>query len=136
MNIQEMKPYGLKYNHNLRLKEITIEIRKELRSLVKLGFKFSVITKDYTSIYIRIKETPSSFDLLNPHYDQQISWEFSVGKRTSFFDGKDPREQYTKEGKRLGEYLRSIGNQWNKQDEIHCIRNYYLFVVIGGTILA
>ncbi len=138
-NLTELIPYGEKYDRKLPLKEITKMIRKELKPLIKLGFKFSVTTKDYSSIRITIKET-GVLVLFNPHYDQQASWEFSVGKRNSFETGKDPRELWTEEGKQLGKYLKRIGNQWNYDNsdlmtDYH-ENHYFLFIMVGSTILS
>ncbi len=137
--LNDIKPYGLKYNRDIELKEIAKMIRKELKPLVKLGFKFSVRTKHYTTIDIKIIDIPIDFILYNPYYDQQASWEFSVGKRDSFEPGKDPRETITPLGKKLSKYIKSLANQWNYDNSDimtdYFDNNYFLFVMGSSGIL-
>ncbi len=126
--IQKLRqPYGQHYDSNLEIKQITKNIRKELKPLAKLGFKFSVRSEWGSltvAIKIRVLVIPEDWVLFNPHYDQQAAWEFSVGQRTSFDPSKDPREVFTELGKQFGTCLKSIANQWN-YDKSDSYTDYY-----------
>ena len=131
--LNNIKPYGEKYDGNIIIVEITKMIRLELKNLTKLGFKFSVRHRDFSAITIKVLKIPKDFVINNPYYDQQAAWELQVGKGNGFEVGKDPRPVYTENGLKLSAYLRSIGNQWNfdksdiQTDYFH--NNYFLFVI-------
>ena len=131
--LMDVKPYGNKYDREIDLKDIAKMIRMELKPLIKLGFKFSVRMRDYSAIYIRVKELPKDFELYNPYYDQDLAWKIRNTSGIGFETGKDPRPLYTDEGLILGKYLRAVGNQWNfdksdiQTDYFH--NNYFLFII-------
>ncbi len=127
------KPYGQHYDSNLEIKQITKNIRKELKGLTKLGFKFSVRSEWGSltvAIRVRVLIIPEDWILFNPHYNQELAWKISVGQITSWETGKDPREVYTELGKQFGKTLRTLCNQWNydKSDTQtdYFDTNYYL----------
>jgi len=110
------KPYGQYYDSNLEIKQITKNIRRELKNLTKLGFKFSVRSHwGSTTVAIRVNVLiiPDDWVLFNPHYDQELAWKISVGQITSWFTDEDPREVYTELGKQFRQTLRTLCNQWN-----------------------
>jgi len=124
---------GQYYDSNLEIKQITKNIRKELKAFTKLGFKFSVRLEWLTTsvaIRVNILVIPEDWELFNPHYDNQKAWEINVGRITSWETGKDPREVYTELGKQFGQTLRTLCNQWNydKSDSQvdYFDTNYYL----------
>ncbi len=139
MNTQELqfeliqklrKPYGQHYNNNdrnknnnLEIKQITKNIRKELKALTKLGFKFSVRGNSRT-IRVKVLIVPEDWIIFNPHYNQELAWKISVGQITSWYTEEDPREVYTELGKQFGKTLRSIANQWN-YDNSDSYSDYY-----------
>ncbi len=110
------KPYGQYYDSKTEIKQITKNIRQELKALTKLGFKFSVRSHWGTTtvtIRVNILIIPEDWILLNPHYDNQKAWEINVGRVTSWETDKDPREIYTELGKQFRQTLRTLCNQWN-----------------------
>ena len=127
------KPYGQYYDSNLEIKQITKNIRRELKALTKLGFKFSV-RSHWGSLTVAIRVNviviPEDWVLYNPHYDNQKAWEINVGRVTSWETGKDPREVFTDLGKQFNRTLRTLCNQWNydKSDSQtdYFDTNYYL----------
>ena len=127
--LNEIKPYGLKYNRDIELKDIAKMIRKELKPLVKLGFKFSVRTKHYTSIEIRIIDIPIDFILYNPYYDPDLAWKIRQTSGIGFETGKDPSPVYTELGLKLGKYINAIGYQWHYGNELTRQNSYFLFVI-------
>ena len=136
------KPYGQHYDSKLEIKQITKNIRKELKALTKLGFKFSV-RSEWGSltvvIRVRVLKVPEDWVLFNPYYDQQIAWEISVGQINSWEAGKDPREIFTELGKQFTKCLRSLANQWNydKSDSYtdYYENNYFLTVTTESGLL-
>lgn len=137
------KPYGQYYDSNLEIKQITKNIRKELKALTKLGFKFSVRSEwGSLTVAIRVKVLiiPEDWVLFNPHYDQELAWKISIGQINSWETGKDPREVFTELGKQFGKTLRTIANQWNydKSDSYtdYYENNYFLTVsTVSGLML-
>ena len=121
--LNDIKLYGLKYDQEIELKEIAKMIRKELKPLVKLGFKFSVRTKHYTTIDIMIIDIPIDFILYNPYYDQQASWEFSVGKRTEF----DPEKDLTGCRKMNSRFIKAFSTKMDLSQE-QLSRAYLFFI--------
>jgi len=126
------KIYGQHYDSNLEIKQITKNIRKELKALIKLGFKFSVRSHEGITIRVRVLVVPEDWKIFNPHYNQELAWKISVGQITSWFTDEDPREVYTELGKQFGKMLRTLCNQWNydKSDSStdYFDTNYYLQV--------
>ena len=134
--INEVKSYGKLYDRELRTKEIAKMIRKELKPLIKLGFKFSVKTDQgmmHSSIRIKILVIPESFVLYNPYYDSNSRW------INSWENGKDPRPFLTDNGKQLVDYIKSIGEQWNYNNNDlmtdYFDENYMLFIVGNSGVL-
>ncbi len=133
------KPYGQYYddNKNLEKKQIAKNIRKELKALTKLGFKFSVRTEWGTlsaTIRVNVLAIPEDWIIYNPYYDNQKAWEINVGRVTSWETGKDPREVYTELGKVFGSMLRTLCNQWN-YDNSDSYTDYYennYFLQVSG----
>ena len=127
------KPYGQHYDSNLEIKQITKNIRKELKELTKLGFKFSVRSHWGTltvAIRVNVLVIPEDWGLFNPHYNQELAWKISVGQITSWYTDKDPREIYTELGKQFCKTMRTLCNQWNYDKSDSQIdyfdTNYYL----------
>ncbi len=121
------KPYGQYYDSNLEIKQITKNIRKELKALTKLGFKFSVRSHWGTTtvtIRVNILIVPEDWILLNPHYDQELAWKISVGRISSWETDKDPRGRYTELGKQFWQTLTTLCNQWN-YDNSDSYSDYY-----------
>lgn len=134
--INQEIPYGNLYDRAIRTKEVSKMIRKELKPLTKLGFKFSVKTDQgmqHSSIRVKILVIPESFVLYNPYYDNNARW------ITSWENGKDPRPFTTDEGKQLIKYIKSIGEQWNYNNNDlmtdYFDENYMLFVVGARGVL-
>lgn len=131
------KPYGQYYDSNLEIKQITKNIRSELKALTKLGFKFSV-RSHWGSLTVTIRVSvlvvPEDWILYNPHYDQELAWKISVGQITSWYTDKDPREIYTELGKQFSKTLRTLCNQWN-YDRSDSYTDYYdtnYFLQVSG----
>ena len=127
------KPYGQYYDSNLEIKQITKNIRSELKALTKLGFKFSVRSEWLTTavaIRVRVLIIPEDWVLFNPHYNQELAWKISVGQINHWITDEDPREIYTELGKQFSKTLRTLCDQWNydKSDTQtdYFDTNYYL----------
>ena len=136
------KPYGQYYDSKLEIKQITKNIRRELKALTKLGFKFSVRSEWLTTavaIRVRVLIIPEDWVLFNPHYNQELAWKISVGRIKSWETDKDPRERYTELGKQFWHTLKTLCNQWNydKSDTQtdYFDTNYYLTVTTESGLM-